>query len=454
MIAANLYHDGLNLWSPRVDFFCTELCSETGLLVLEFPLYNAFVAILYKMFGLREILGRLLSIAFSTLAAFLLYRLARRISGPDVALVAASCFVLSPISVFYGRAFMPESLMVCAGIGALLYFHDWLQDKRWSTFAIAVICALAAFLVKPPMMHIAIPMLYMAWARHGRGLFRQKALWLYLTLVLVPSAIWVYHSKTSPNLDMNWLLSDSNLLGGSELYRVMWNRLGREVLTSVGRALFIFGLLVGLRQARERVFDVWLGAAAVYVLALGRGNLVHDYYQLPLVPIASIYVGKAIASLSQLRLRRFVWLPLTAVLIVAAGAESRRIVKPWHAEEIPGLRQFADTVKRIVPQGPPILVSSSNADFVPWDPRLLHAFQRKGRNIRPRNLREWLEQPDGRTARHLVIYPTDGLDPALMTHLSARYPVAAVQRTQMTGMVFDLGSANGGARKSPVRSPL
>jgi len=441
MIAANLYRDGLNLWSPRVDFYCTEVCSETGLLVLEFPLYNALAALLYKIFGLREVLGRLVSIAFSTLATLLLYRLARRICGPHVALFAALFFVLSPISLFYGRAFMPESLMLCAGIGALLYFYDWLQDERRTTFIIAVIFAITAFVVKFPMVHIGIPMTYMAWARHGRALFRKKVLALFLMLCLVPSTIWLYHSATSPNLDMGWLLSDITLLGDKNLYRIMWERLGRDVLTSVGRALFIFGLLVGLRRAQERVLDVWLGAAVLYVLAFGMGNIVHDYYQLPLVPIASIYIGKAIAYLPQLRLRRFVWLPLMALLIVATGTESWRIVTPWYGEDIPGLYQFAETVKRTVPQGPPIMVSSSYVSFAPWDPRLLYAFDRRGWNVPPQYLKQALGQAGSQGTTHLVIYPTEGLDPALLAHLVANYPTAAVQKTAATGMVFDIGPA-------------
>jgi hypothetical protein len=447
MIAANLYRDGFNLWSPRVDFYCTEVCSESGLLVLEFPLYNALVAVLYKVFGLREFAGRLVSIIFSTLAALLLYRLAKRILGPDAALVAAAFFVVSPISVFYGRAFMPESLMLCAGIGALLYFHDWLQDERWSTFGVAVTCALIAFLVKPPMIHIGIPMTYMAWAKHGRALFRKKAPALFLMLCLVPSTIWLYHSATSPNLDMGWLLSDINLLRDKNLYRIMWERLGREVLTSVGRALFIFGLLVGLRRAQERVLDVWLGATVLYVLAFGTGNIVHDYYQLPLVPIASIYIGKAIAYLPQLPLRRFIWLPLTALLIVAAGAESWRIAKPWYGEDIPGLYQFAETVKRTVPEGPPIMVSSSYVSFAPWDPRLLYAFDRKGWNVPPQYLKRALGQAASRGVAHLVIYPTEGLDPALLAHLVASYHTAAMQKTATTGMVFDLGAARAAAER-------
>lgn len=447
MIAANLYRDGLNLWSPRVDFYCTELCSETGLLVLEFPLYNVLVALLYRIFGLREIFGRLLSIASSTLAALFLYRLTKRIAGPYVALFAAVYFVLSPISVFYGRAFMPESLMLCAGIGALLYFYDWLQDERGTTFSIAVIFAITAFLVKFPMIHIVIPMIYMAWARHGRGLFRKKALALFLTLFLLPSAIWLYHSATSPNLNMRWLLSDLDLLRGKDLYRIMWGRLGRDVLTSVGRGLFICGLLLGLRKTEERVLDVWLGAAVLYLLALGMGNIVHDYHQLPLVPIASIYIGKAIAYLPQLRLRRFVWLPLTALLIVATGAESRSILTPWYGEDIPGLYQFAETVKRTVPQGPPIMVSSSYVSFAPWDPRLLYAFDRRGRNVPPQYLKQALGQAGSPGTTHLVIYPTEGLDPALLAHLVANYPTAAVQKTAATGMVFDIGPARTEAQR-------
>lgn len=279
----------------------------------------------------------------------------------------------------------------------------------------------------------------MAWAKHGRAVFRKKALALFLTLFLLPSAVWLYHSATSPNLDMSWLLSDVRLLRGKDLYRIMWERLGQDVLTSVGRGLFLLGLLLGLRKTEERVLDVWLGAAILYVLAVGMGNIVHDYYQLPLVPIAAIYIGKAISCLPQLPLRRFVWLPLMALLIIATGAESRRIVKPWYGEDIAGLYQFAETVKRTIPQGPPIMVSSSYVSFAPWDPRLLYAFRRKGWNIRPTSLRQSLEQPHNRKARHLVIYPTDGLDPALIAHLLTRYPIVAVQKTHMTGMVFDLG---------------
>jgi hypothetical protein len=451
MITRNLYRDGFNLWSPHVDFYCTaEICSESGLLVLEFPLYNTIVALLYKIFGMREILGRLVSIGFSIGAALLLYRFTSRLSGTTVALFATLYFILSPLSVFYGRAFMPESLMLFAGIGALLYFHDWLQNERWLTFTIAIIFTITTSLVKLPMIHILIPMAYMAWAQHGRGLFRKKALALFLILSLVPPAIWSLHSATSPNLGMTWLLSDLNLLRGKELYLVIWKRLGQDVLTSVGRALFVLGLFLGLRKKGERVLDIWFGATILYVLALGRGNAVHHYYQLPLLPMAVIYIGKAMALLPRLGLRRFLWLPVTALLIVATGAESLKITKPWYGEEIQGLYQFAETVKRTTPAGSPIMLSSSFINFAPWDPRLLYAFDRRGWNIRPENLLQSLQQPAKRRADYLVMYPTEGLEPGLMQQLLTRYRLLAVQKPRMTGLVFDLAVSETRVQVQPI----
>jgi hypothetical protein len=87
------------------------------------------------------------------------------------------------------------------------------------------------------------------------------------------------------------------------------------------------------------------------------------------------------------------------------------------------------------------MVSSSYASFVPWDPRLLYAFRRKGWNVPPRHLRQVLEQSATQTVTHLVIYPTDGLDPALISYLQAHHPIVAIEKTHMTGMVFDVRPA-------------
>jgi hypothetical protein len=450
MISRNLSRDGFNLWSPHVDFYCTELCSTSGLLVLEFPLYNAIVALLANIFGLQEILGRLVSILFSIGAALLLYYLTKHISGVPTALFAVLYFVLSPISIFYARAFMPESLMLFAGIGALVFFHKWLKEERWPTFTVAVVFTIATFLVKFPMIHIIIPMAYMAWSKYGFGIFRERTLALFAALFLLPSAIWFVHSVTSPNLGMSWVTSDLNLLRSKELYQVMWNRLGQDVLTSIGRILFVVGLLLGPRRTEERVLGVWLGAAILYVLVFGRGNIVHHYYQLPLVPIASIYIGKTMAQLPRLGFQRLWRLPFTALLIVATGVESWTTVKPWYGEEIPNLYRFAETVKRVTPTGVPIVVSSSLANFAPWDPRLLYAFDRKGWNICPADLPWQIDSLYQRGARHLVIYPTDGLDADLVGHLRTRSRALTVP-DQMGGAIFELAPSPAGTPMQPLQ---
>ncbi len=452
MIARNLYREGFDLWSPRVDFYCAEFCSESGLLVLEFPLYNAIVALLYKLFGLHDPLGRLVSLGFAVGAAYLLYRLARRFYGATASLIAALFFTISPISVFFGRAFMPEALMIFAGIGALLYFHTWLEDGQWSSFGLALSFAIAAFLVKFSMLHLAIPIAYMAWRRYGRAAVREWRLYLFVGLFLVPSLVWFLHAHNSPNLNMYWLVSrPEHVFDNHEFFPIMWKRLRGDVLTPVGLGLFLFGLLLGLRQKSERMFDVWLVAAIVLVAVMGPGNWAHDYYQLPLVPIASIYIGRAVAYLcetrlfSDLGLRRPLGPVLATVLVAIAIVQSVRIARPWYGEEIPGLHRFAETVKQEVPPGRQVVASSTGGTFEPWDPRLLYAFDRKGWNVRPQELLKGIDLARARDIRYLAIYPTEGLSPDLLADLSTRYrrlPAGGPEG----GAIFDLGPPRGRLR--------
>ncbi len=456
MIARNLYRDGFNLWSPRVDFYCTEFCSESGLLVLEFPIYNAIVAVLYKIFGIHDYLGRLVSITFSVSTAYLLYRFARRFYGEAVSLNAALFFTLSPINIFYGRTFMPEPLMLLAGTGALLYFHIWLEDERWSSFTLALSFAITAFLVKFSMLHLAFPMGYMAWDRYGRALLRQWRLYLFVAAFSVPSLVWFLHAANSPNLNMYWLVLRPELfrdgkLSMSQFLSVMLERLRTDVLTPVGLVLFLLGVLLCIRTKTDRVMYAWLFGVLVFVFVMGAGNYVHHYYQLPIVPVASIFVGNALAYLAGARpsghlgLRKYFGIAVASVLLATVTVESLRIVQPWYGEEIQGLYRFAEIAKSKIPVGRLVAVSSSFWNFEPWDPRLIYAFDRKGWNVCPRDLLWKTDRLRFRGARYLAIYPTDGLDSHLLVHLGTRYRPLTIPN-QSRGAIFDLASSEGGVR--------
>src|SRR5688572_22383272 len=97
MMARNLFQDGLNIFCTRIDCFGTS----RSCVIMEFPLMQALCAVLYHAFGVREIIGRLVSILFSLGAMFAMYGLACRFLSSRGALWALALYAFSPMNIFF-----------------------------------------------------------------------------------------------------------------------------------------------------------------------------------------------------------------------------------------------------------------------------------------------------------------------------------------------------------------
>jgi disulfide bond formation protein DsbB len=65
------------------------------------------------------------------------------------------------------------------------------------------------------------------------------------------------------------------------LYQVLAHRFRTLVFTEPGLLMLVAGLFLPLSHP---VFRLWLVAALAYVFVVANGNLVHSYYQMPLLP--------------------------------------------------------------------------------------------------------------------------------------------------------------------------
>ena len=116
-MARAFYESGINPLKPEANWGGAH-----GYVESEFPLLPAIVAVLYSAFGPDEIWGRLVVAVFSVGTVGLTYLLARMLLGPPAGLAAAMLVAVSPSAVFYGRAFMPDTLMVFFSLAALIGF--------------------------------------------------------------------------------------------------------------------------------------------------------------------------------------------------------------------------------------------------------------------------------------------------------------------------------------------
>ena len=98
-------------------------------------------------------------------------------------------------------------------------------------------------------------------------------------------------------------------------------------LTPPGFALAAYGLATSMRVRGSGVAYVWAAAAWVFIFAVGEGNLVHEYYQLVLVPPAVLFFGLAAApAFDGAWIRRQLWPNALSVLVVGVTVASLGLV--------------------------------------------------------------------------------------------------------------------------------
>jgi hypothetical protein len=191
MIAENFYRYGFHIFYPQVNW----AGNAPGYVGTEFPLVSFLAACLYSVFGVQDWIGRSISVLFYAVSLLFLYFLVRKVSNVRSALLAVAIYTLTPLSIFAGRAFMPDMATLSLSIMALYLFAEWLERQPHTPLFIAVSLATClALLVKLPSILIGIPMLYMAWEKYGARWVRQRELWAFAAFALAGPLVWYTHA--------------------------------------------------------------------------------------------------------------------------------------------------------------------------------------------------------------------------------------------------------------------
>jgi len=307
-MARAFYEHGINPLRPEVNWGGAH-----GYVESEFPLLPALAAVIYRVFGADDTWGRVLVAAFSIGTVALVYVLARMLLGHAAGLAAAMLVAASPSAVFYGRTFMPDTLMVFFSAGALAGFihHERSGDRR--ALVAASLSLALAILVKLPGVLVLAPIAWFLWRRRGRAVLRNRALVLAVAIPCVIGAAWYVYAYTIylqtgltfgvigttktyplevaqgdwPTAFSKW--SSVELLTSWTFYQTIFTRLYFLHLTPPGLALALVGLLAWRGAPWRSAADAWLVVMLAFILVAGAGHMGHDYYQLPLVPIGALY---------------------------------------------------------------------------------------------------------------------------------------------------------------------
>lgn len=311
-IARNFFRLQYNIMYPQT----TYNGAPPNYVELELQIVPFMAATLYKLFGLHEVFGRLVSIAFSLGTIVVIGFFGRWLFTSSLAgLIGAFFFAVYPGSAYYGRTFTPDTAMVFFLTAALYAVTRFLlENERMEPRALARVSALLtfAYLAKPVAVAGFVPVLCAAWDRVRSGLStRVTAL---AVLLIVPLLIlWLYDRRVASYAEWHWasgitrlhvlpslqasLTSAPAFLEKCTEFRVALGMLRETMLGTAGFWLAVasFVALPWIAARSRTMLWGWLAAGLVYVFVVVTVERV-DYYMLLLVPLSALMTGGALAA--------------------------------------------------------------------------------------------------------------------------------------------------------------
>ena len=296
-VARNFHQNGYRILSPQIDW------AVPGYVEMEFPLYPWVTSLGYAALSEAEWLARLLAVAGSLATILFLYLIVGRIVSSTAGLWAAFFLAVLPLSLYFGRAIMPESWMLAASAAGIYWYLRWSEEDTWGFYLLSAVAVALACLLKLTNLYLGLPLLWLGWRRYGSRVLLQWKIWLHAVLVAIPVGLWYWHAHTlgaNYGASFNILTTAGSdkwgnwsLLASPEFYsRIVFGFIAGRLVTWVGFVMLIVALVLPRRTRRERLLDIWFLAVVIVLLIANQGAYDHEYYSLPLLLPAAGFLGK------------------------------------------------------------------------------------------------------------------------------------------------------------------
>src|SRR5437016_6246410 len=181
----------------------------------------------------------------------------------------------------------------------------------------AAIAISLALLIKLPTAVIGAPLLFLVWQKWGWNFLKRPGLWFFAAITLLPSLAWYWHAhQIAERFYPHHFFGE----GGIRIENFSWywgilQVTATSSLTPILAIIAFIGLFVASREKSAWLFHWWLAAMVLFIIIVGYGNR-HPWYQLPLVPIAAAFAGRACAfigsKISSSRVAIMTWSILVA----------------------------------------------------------------------------------------------------------------------------------------------
>ena len=381
-IARNFFEHGFRFGYPQIDW----AGGSAGYVGTEFPILPFLAAICYKFAGIHEWIGRSQSVIFFAISLPFFFLLVREIFGSTAAAWATFFYAFAPLNVFAGRSFMPDVPSLSLGIIGLYLFLRWVRHPKPASFYLSAIAISLSILIKATSIVIAAPILYLVVAEGADlGPVQRGQVWgsrsqrqrlqlaAFAAIAILPAVAWYWHAH---QIAERYYPHHFFGAGGVRLESFSWywdvaQQTATSSLTPLLAIMALIGLLVAPRGKYGCLFDWWLVAMLLFVVAVGYGNR-HPWYQLPFVPIAAAFAGAGCAFLGSKISSRVAAVTLSILLAGSFAILAFFYVRPLYESSAAQLRDAGLELGKIT--APDALIVAADMG----NPTIFYYARRKG----------------------------------------------------------------------------
>jgi 4-amino-4-deoxy-L-arabinose transferase-like glycosyltransferase len=278
------------------------------------PLYNLVTVAYFTIAGASVLTGRLVTVTFSLLSIFIVYKIARELYSEKTALVSCVLFAVMPGIVWLSSMAMIETMLLFFFCLSMLFFFRWLKTNRERDLTLSIAALVVGIAVKYQILVVAPIIMVVSVLVLGKSSFlkaqaekfiHSKRLWIGILLAVL-GAFLFYELYASGLLNM-WIYA---LQVGNNGQTVYSNRFPAPIFYLIEMvwpysdqhpiSLLLYGLgLVGLaffayrRKPQDKFLLVWF--IVIYVVFTLISNKQWRYVT-PLFPVLVISATALVTS--------------------------------------------------------------------------------------------------------------------------------------------------------------
>jgi hypothetical protein len=318
--------------------------------------------------------GRLAMTAFGLGTILLTYRLAKRLWGEEVALVAAAVLTLSPVHISYSQIIRSDMMACFFMLLAMLAALNIAERGRWRDHVLAAFWLGCAITTKWPFALSFLPIAGGIWLSWRAGRIGTRA---GLVRLIVTGLLGLcFCALLSPYLVLDQATVVRNLTGESQVRHLgstggsIWFNARWYLAGPLCTGLSIAGLLLllpGIATAagRPRIAVLLLPLLASFFVLLCAQTMVWERWAMPILPLCAILIALGLSRVAGWAGAR--WRTAVGVLAAAAVAVPLTLTSLAQARErMHDTRQLASAwAIAHIPAGSTVLVEHFAFDLLP-----------------------------------------------------------------------------------------